>query len=215
MKTPASIIAGAMIPLGFLAPVPIYNPDGSKNENRIETFMRRSYTSMSVLALLSEFISVVFATVAVNQLTETAVKPAASVWHLIQRDYDLSWSGTNAHFIFGMFSFAYLIAVKSYFNVGGGIIGSGVAGMAISSLLYMVGIVNRGVSSGSGDGISYGKSETSSILSVLHASTRHQGGRACETDGHRAGNTTTPTDFDTIGTIRRRCFGRSRGGISE
>ena len=57
-----------------------------------------------------------------------------------------------------MFSFAYLIAVKSYFNVGGGIIGSGVAGMAISSLLYMVGIVNRGVSSGSGDGISYGKS---------------------------------------------------------
>lgn len=78
--------------------------------------------------------------------------------HLIKRDYDLSWSGTNAHFIFGMFSFAYLIAVKSYFNVGGGVIGSGVAGMAISSLFYMVGIVNRGVSSGSGDGIYYGKS---------------------------------------------------------
>ena len=80
MKTPASIIAGAMVPLGLLAPVPIYNPDGGKNENCVETIMRRSYTSVSVLALLSEFISVVFATVAVNQLTETAVEPASSVW---------------------------------------------------------------------------------------------------------------------------------------
>ena len=75
---------------------------------------------------------------------------------LIKRDYDLYWSGTNAHFIFGMFSFAYLIAVRGYFNLGGGLLGRGVAGLAASALLYMLGIVNRGVASGSGDGLSYG-----------------------------------------------------------
>ena len=84
--------------------------------------------------------------------------------HLLERDFDLSWAGTNAHFLFGMFSFAYLIAVRSYFNVGGGPLGRGVAGLAISALLYMVGIVNRGVASGSGDGMtSYG----SSVLSLF------------------------------------------------
>ena len=76
---PASIIAGAMVPLGLLAPVPIQNP-GDKPDSRIENLMRRSYTPVTVIALLSEFISVVFATVAVNQLTETIVQPAASVW---------------------------------------------------------------------------------------------------------------------------------------
>eukprot|EP00584_Thalassiosira_punctigera_P019309 CAMPEP_0172552350 /NCGR_PEP_ID=MMETSP1067-20121228/44387_1 /TAXON_ID=265564 ORGANISM="Thalassiosira punctigera, Strain Tpunct2005C2" /NCGR_SAMPLE_ID=MMETSP1067 /ASSEMBLY_ACC=CAM_ASM_000444 /LENGTH=222 /DNA_ID=CAMNT_0013340313 /DNA_START=149 /DNA_END=817 /DNA_ORIENTATION=+ len=157
MKTPASIIAGAMVPLGLLAPIPLAHPDG-KPEHRLEKMMRRSYTAVAVLALLSEFISVIMATVAVNQLTETVVAPAASVWDLLQRDYDLSWSGTNAHFLFGMFSFAYLVAVRSYFNVGGGLLGRGVAGLAGSSLLYMVAVVNRGVASGSGDGLSYGNS---------------------------------------------------------
>jgi len=175
MKMPASIIAGAMVPLGLLAPVPIQNP-GDKPDSRIENLMRRSYTPVTVIALLSEFISVVFATVAVNQLTETIVQPAASVWDLIQRDYDLSWAGTNAHFMFGMFSFAYLIAVRSYFNVGGGVLGRGVAGIATASLVYMVSIINRGVASGSGvvasdsgdKRLSYG----TSVLSLF----RHYGG---------------------------------------
>ena len=95
---------------------------------------------------------------------------------LIQRDYDLSWAGTNAHFMFGMFSFAYLIAVRSYFNVGGGVLGRGVAGIATASLVYMVSIINRGVASGSGvvasdsgdKRLSYG----TSVLSLF----RHYGG---------------------------------------
>ena len=79
MKMPASIIAGAMVPLGLLAPVPIRNPDG-ESESRLETLARRSFTAVTVVALLSEFTAVVFATVAVNQLTETVVEPATSVW---------------------------------------------------------------------------------------------------------------------------------------
>ena len=78
MKTPASIIAGAMVPLGLMSPVPLEGEE--ETEHRFETLMRRTYTPVAVAALLSEFISVVFATVAVNQLTETMVEPATSVW---------------------------------------------------------------------------------------------------------------------------------------
>ena len=55
-----------------------------------------------------------------------------------------------------MLSFSYLIAVRSYFIVGAGKLGESVAGISISALLFMVGIVNRGVASGSGDGARYG-----------------------------------------------------------
>eukprot|EP00580_Thalassiosira_gravida_P003311 CAMPEP_0201602334 /NCGR_PEP_ID=MMETSP0492-20130828/3102_1 /ASSEMBLY_ACC=CAM_ASM_000837 /TAXON_ID=420259 /ORGANISM="Thalassiosira gravida, Strain GMp14c1" /LENGTH=208 /DNA_ID=CAMNT_0048065825 /DNA_START=41 /DNA_END=667 /DNA_ORIENTATION=+ len=176
MKTPASIIAGAMIPLGLMSPLPMVNPDG-KPEHRLETLVRRSNLAVAVAALLSGFISVVFATVAVNQLTENVPKPAESVWHLLQRDYDLSWSGTNAHFLYGMFSYAYLIAVRSYFNIGGGLLGCGVAGVAMSALFYMIGIVNRGVAAGSGDGQNYGTSVVSLFTHYFGLVVTRKGGR--------------------------------------
>merc|ERR1712127_102581 len=57
-----------------------------------------------------------------------------------------------------MFSFAYLIGVRAYFNVGGGLLGRGIGGLATAAILHMVSIVNQGVASGSGDGSAYGTS---------------------------------------------------------
>lgn len=79
MKTPASILGGALVPLGFAAPLPLRNKDG-KPENRFEKGLRLSYTVVAMLSIMSVLISVMWSTVAVNQLIETNVKPAKSVW---------------------------------------------------------------------------------------------------------------------------------------
>jgi hypothetical protein len=104
MKTPASILAGALVPLGLLAPLPPADaeppvaivPDGSTKSkgaassqarrraglrSLVPKILRRSYVVVAVLSLLSELISVMWATVAVNQLIETHVAPAESVWY--------------------------------------------------------------------------------------------------------------------------------------
>jgi hypothetical protein len=162
MKLPASIIAGALVPVGLLVPLDAQSPPGS-NENRLEKILRKSYLVVSCLTLVSVLCSVMWATVAVNQLTETAVQPAASVWHLIKRDYDLPWAAVNSHFVLGMWGFSFIIGTRSYFNAGGGQLGMSVAGVACSGLLLMVSIVNRGIAAGSGDGIRYG----TNVLSLL------------------------------------------------
>lgn len=114
MKLPASIIAGALVPLGLLSPLPIQNPDGSKESKvkktlrycntpgmlssskqlsskflspknvRINRFYRRMlYTVTAVLSLISELLSVMWSTVAVNKLIETKILPSASVWYVL------------------------------------------------------------------------------------------------------------------------------------
>jgi len=153
MKTPASILGGAIVGLGFSATLP---PVQGK-ENRIETALRKSYLIAAAISLLSQLIAIMWATVAVNKLTELVdIGKAESVWHLIQRDFDMSWAGTNAHFVLGMLAFSYIIGVRSYFLAGRGIVGECVAALSASALMFMVGIVNRGVAAGSGDGRGYG-----------------------------------------------------------
>jgi hypothetical protein len=77
--------------------------------------------------------------------------------HLLRRDYDLAWMGTNAHFVGGMLGFAYMLACRTYLRYDGDRIGKGIAGLAYAGLFLMVSIVNRGVSQGSGDGRRYGR----------------------------------------------------------
>lgn len=65
MKTPASIIAGAIVPLGFLVPLQLKSePDDTVWERRV----RRCYQVLSVVTMATELIAVMFATVAVNQV---------------------------------------------------------------------------------------------------------------------------------------------------
>ena len=154
MKTPASIIAGAMVPLGILAPLKF---EADEDDGRFAIFLRRSYPIVGVMSLCSELLSVMWATVAVNQLTETKIEKATSVWHLIQRDFEIPWVATNAHFVMGMMGFMWVIASKAYFFAAKGPIGASAAGIAFSSLLLITSIVNRGIAAGGGeDGLSFG-----------------------------------------------------------
>jgi hypothetical protein len=157
MRTPASILAGAMVGLAISSPLPIRTPAG-KVESRLEKSLRLTYTVVGVMSLLSQLISIMWGTIAMNQLIETNIAPAASVWALLKRDFDLEWAAVNSHFVLGMFGFCFLIGTRAFFQAGGGLMGQSVAGLAVSGLLLMVSIVNRGVAAGGGDGSGYGAS---------------------------------------------------------
>mmetsp|Transcript_24277 Transcript_24277/g.35982 ORF Transcript_24277/g.35982 Transcript_24277/m.35982 type:complete len:267 (-) Transcript_24277:218-1018(-) len=196
MKTPASILAGAMIPLGFLSPLPqppahvkaVPSSTNKKGKQEEETdlaiaitksfdrMIRKSYLLVTLFSFGSELLAIIWSTVAVNQLTETAVAPAESVWALLKRDwYDLAWAATNSHFFFGMLGFMWMVGTRAYlmvqakpWNINPVSAGDetntntmSIASilMVASSFLLMISIVNRGVASGGGQaGNTYGGS---------------------------------------------------------
>lgn len=141
MKTPASILAGALIPIGFLSDLPEVNKGGDSKMTRA----RQVYLVVATASFCSQLLSIMWATVAVNQLTETVVLPTNSVFELLQRDYELPWVATNAHFLFGMFGFMSLIGFRSYLAAASSPFGLAAAGWAASGLALMAAIVNRGV----------------------------------------------------------------------
>lgn len=173
MKVPASIIGGAMVPMGFAAPLKF---EHDADDGPFAIFLRRSYPFAAVLSLCSELIAVMWATIAVNQLTETKVEMASSVWDLIQRDFEIPWVATNAHFVIGMLGFMWVICSKAYFLANKGSLGASAAGLAASGMLLITSIVNRGVAAGGGtDGAQFG----SSVLALFHTYARLFLKRAC------------------------------------
>ena len=151
MKTPASILAGSMVPLGFTSPLPT-TENGSETEKKFDQRLRKIHMFLAVVSLCSELIAVMWATIAVNQLTETVVAPAESVWHLLQRDFNLEWLAVNSHFIVGMLGFMSMIGIRVYLSaIASGFQTTGamsVLSMVTAGLLLMVSIVNRGVAAG-------------------------------------------------------------------
>ena len=105
MKTPASILAAGMVSLGFLAPFRL-SPEIQAQPDLLKriTMLKRAYIVVTLISFCSELLAVMWATVAVNQLTETEIAPSGSVWGLLERDFDLYWSATNSHFCLGMVS---------------------------------------------------------------------------------------------------------------
>lgn len=64
MITPASILGGAIIPISFASGL---NFNGDKNESKFSTFLRKMFPFVSVTSLASFIISVLWATMTVNQ----------------------------------------------------------------------------------------------------------------------------------------------------
>ena len=80
MKTPASIIAGAIVPIGFVSPLSLTTDDGKEETSRLKKSIRQLYSVVAVMSLCSELLTVVWASVASNRLIETKIAPAESVW---------------------------------------------------------------------------------------------------------------------------------------
>ena len=95
MKTPASILAGALLPIGILTALPPPR-EGAEKEHAWLGALRELHLVIASASFCSELLSVMWATIAVNKLTETAVAPAESVFALLMRDCELPWVACNA-----------------------------------------------------------------------------------------------------------------------
>lgn len=152
---PASMIAGGLVPLGFLAGE---IPGDKSNRKRLQTI----YFLIAIFSLANELLAIMYATVASNKLTETVVAPAASVFALLQRDYELSWIGTNVHFITGLFGFMAMVGIRAYAFLPSHV-HLPATGLAASFFLSMISVVNRGIAEGNRQGQVFG----SSIVSLM------------------------------------------------
>ena len=148
--SPAAMLAGSLVPLGFLAP-PL---PGRKT---IHKRLRTIYSLLAIASLCNQITAIVYATVASNKLTEITSAPATSVFALIQRDYELSWIATNVHFLFGLFGFLSMVGVRASVCFPSHL-QKPAAGIALASLLGMCSVVNRGVQTGDGRGLVHGSS---------------------------------------------------------
>jgi len=79
MNTPASILAGSVVPLGFLGALEI---EGPANESKIIKTLRVLYSVVAVMTFASEILVVIWSTVSTNRLIETTIAPAESVWYV-------------------------------------------------------------------------------------------------------------------------------------
>lgn len=145
---PSAMLAGGLVPLGFLAgPIPDHTPALQK--------LRRVYYVLSIASLSNELLAITYATVASNKLTEVAAAPAASVFALIKRDYELQWVGCNVHFLGGLLGFVGMVLIRAY-ALFPAALNRSAAGIGGAALLAMVSVVNAGVAQGDGRGGAFG-----------------------------------------------------------
>jgi len=167
MKLPAAVVTAGMISLGFATTFPELpkksattgKPYSDDLRARCES-IKRLHIVVSLIAVTSELVVVLWAAVEVNQLTERQYQLATSVWDLIQRDCDLAWSAVNSHFVLGILGFVTMLSLRAYVQLLA--VEASAALMTAAStgtgaaVCLLISIVNRGVESGGGDGYRYG-----------------------------------------------------------
>ncbi len=159
MKLPAAVVTAGMISLGFATRFPELPRDAldkvyPQSIRARCAKLERLHVVLGLLSVTSELIVVLWAAVAVNQLTERVYEPASSVWDLIHRDCDLAWSAVNSHYILGIIGFTGMLWLRAYVmllaaSASKSLMNAASTGTAAATCL-MVSIVNRGVESGGG-----------------------------------------------------------------
>lgn len=172
MKLPASVVTAGMVSLGFATSFPKLPKDTLERVYSKETraqcaSLERLHIVVALISVTSELVVVLWSAVEVNQLTEKEYAPAYSVWDLIQRDADLGWSAVNSHFVLGIIGFVTMLWLRAYVMLlavkASRALKAGASAGTAAALCLLISIVNRGVQSGGGQGIGYGKS----ILDLL------------------------------------------------
>jgi hypothetical protein len=144
MRTPAALIAGAMVPIGLLTSPTVEKADSP----RIKLF-KRLHVLIAVASVLSELLAITYSTIAINKLAEVAYAPTATVAELISKHHELAWIGTNVNFLLGMFGFGLLVGFRAFINFGP-VVGKIAGCWGIAGCLQCMSIVNRGIAMGSG-----------------------------------------------------------------
>ncbi|CAE7725483.1 hypothetical protein AK812_SmicGene26168 [Symbiodinium microadriaticum] len=148
MRAPAALLAGAVVPIGFMASPKIV-PDDPRWLKRVK---RMHYVIASV-AICCHLTTVVWSTITVNKLNERSPPPAGSLMQLLKQYYELPWIGCNVNFIMGLLAFACLLVTFSLASVSAAsynLVCRPVACTVAAAICLMISIVNDGVSQGDG-----------------------------------------------------------------
>ena len=107
--------------------------------------MRRLHTLLAVFSLSNELISVIYATAASNRLVETTIAPAASVFCLLERDFELAWLATNVHFLLGVAGAMIMVGMRVFLSFAGSPLAVAAVGVSTSALILMTEVINAEV----------------------------------------------------------------------
>lgn len=151
MRAPAALLAGALVPLGFFA--------APKLDSSDEAWLRRAkqlHYALAAFSICCQLTTVVWSTITLNKLNETATPPMRSVAHLLQTEFELPWVGCNVNFILGLLGFGSCLISFSFISFGR--MSKPVACIIGAALSLQISIVNTGVQQGDGidGGIRFG-----------------------------------------------------------
>jgi len=145
IRTPAALVAGACLPLGFAFAFP------TKEDTAQLRALKRLNVLLAFLAVNSELLSVVFATNAINRLhflagsNTMADSSVGSVIELItDPQFTQHWLGVYVHFIVGVIGLVGLTGIRTWLAVGPRF-GLPVALLTAAGLLRIFSAVNRSV----------------------------------------------------------------------
>ena len=144
MRTPAALIGGALINLGILSAPPI-----NKSDSKSIRLMKRGNMILAVASLLSEILAVTYSSIAINKLAEVKSPKTTCVEELITRNYELSWVGTNVHFLAGLVGFALIVGARVYSKYGNPT-GRIAICWSVAAFLQALSVINNGIAMGSG-----------------------------------------------------------------
>jgi len=144
VRLPASILAGALVPLGFGFALPAEGPALAPGTRRAVIRLHRLVAVTSYSCLL---LAIVYASVTINGLAESPHQPSASAMELIRHEYTLAWIGTNVTFLLGLFGALALVTLRVLLTFERDE-GRAAAGFSLSTALLMASIVDEQVKRG-------------------------------------------------------------------
>lgn len=144
MRVPAALIGGGVVPLGILSA-----PIVESTDNARAIRLKNANMLLAIVSLLNQVLAIVYSTVAVNKIAELTYEPTEGVAQFIEKYHELSWVGTNVHFLLGLMGFACLALAKPYHMYGKNV--GDIAACWIGAAMAMcISIVNRAISAGHG-----------------------------------------------------------------
>jgi len=144
VRLPASILAGALVPLGFGFALPADGPALSPGTRRAIIRLHRLVAVTSYSCLL---LAIVYASVSINGLAESPHGPSGSAIELIRNEYTLAWIATNVTFLLGLFGALALVTLRVLLTFERDE-GRVAAGFCLSTALLMASIVDEQVKRG-------------------------------------------------------------------
>ena len=150
MRVPAALIAGAVVPYGFAA-----MPKPAPGDGRRSRVLKVLHAYLATFTMMTELVTVVYATIAVNKLREMPHAPTESVFALMQQNYEMGWLGANVHFFSGLISLATMSSLSVWLHHGA-LVGRAAALAAAAAVSLMLAVVNHGIDQGGGGGSRFG-----------------------------------------------------------